>query len=311
MRRLIPLGILLAIAASAVVGFAASLNVDSARLTVFSNALATTSLDLTLSDPGPVESGASVSVDAGLQGATSDAGGSVYYNVYSDSSCGTLYATAGSSSVTNGAVDNSSDSVTFSSPGSYFWQASYSGDGENRPSISTCGDTVLVVIESEPQESEVLYLDMSDYELVTDDPSGDVDLLPQSGNPTTWDSDDSVIVGSSSGWVLKLEQSGPSPFSGAQLHVDLWVSSGSCDGTPSSSDPSYIAGRTLAFDDHQDSAIRQISLTANSSFAATGAAQTLCLQITNTYSGGGGPHEMHIVSGDDTYVDGPFSIYED
>jgi hypothetical protein len=310
MRRLIPLSIILAIAAFAVVGFAASLNVDSARLTVFSNTLSTTSLELTLSDPGPVESGTSVSADASLLGATSDASGTVYYNVYSDSSCGTLYSSAGSSSVTNGSVDSGSDSVTFYDAGSYYWQASYSGDGENRPSISTCGDTVLVVFESEPQEPSLLYLDMSSGELVTTVGSGTTTLYPD-GGVATFRSDVEVEVGTGSGWQLSLRQTGPTPsFTSALVDVDVWVTDASCDGVPSTGDADYVAGTSSSYDITSKTVPKTvtISLTSNPNFEPSDKIN-LCLMVTNVDGNSGAPPHSIEISGDsDSYLSGPFTV---
>ena len=81
---------------------------------------------------------------ATLSGATADAGGTVTYTVYSDSECSTRFADAGTVSVDNGSVPNSSP-VTFNAPGTYYWQASYSGDDNNQPALSTCTDEKLVV----------------------------------------------------------------------------------------------------------------------------------------------------------------------
>jgi uncharacterized repeat protein (TIGR01451 family) len=81
---------------------------------------------------------------AKLSGATGHAGGTVTYSVYSDSSCTTKVADGGTVTVTNGSVPNSND-VTFNTPGTYYWQASYSGDTNNQPALSTCTDEKLVI----------------------------------------------------------------------------------------------------------------------------------------------------------------------
>jgi hypothetical protein len=98
----------------------------------------------TLLSQSAVEPGTSVSDSAVLSGATSDAGGTVTYTVYSDSSCSAKFANAGTVTVTNGAVPNS-NGVTFNTPGTYYWQASYSGDAKNKPALSTCADEQLQV----------------------------------------------------------------------------------------------------------------------------------------------------------------------
>ena len=88
--------------------------------------------------------GATVHDSATLSGATSDAGGTVTYSVYSDSECSEKAADGGTVSVTNGSVPDS-NAVTFNTPGTYYWQARYSGDKNNDPALSTCTDEKLVV----------------------------------------------------------------------------------------------------------------------------------------------------------------------
>src|SRR5437763_10779717 len=81
---------------------------------------------------------------AKLSGATAAAGGTVTYSVYNDSSCRNKVADGGTVNVTNGSVPNSND-VTFNTPGTYYWQASYSGDANNKPAVSRCTDEKLVI----------------------------------------------------------------------------------------------------------------------------------------------------------------------
>jgi uncharacterized repeat protein (TIGR01451 family) len=88
--------------------------------------------------------GLKVHDSATLAGATADAGGTVTYSVYSDSACTHKVADGGTVDVTNGSVPNSSD-VTFNTPGTYYWQASYSGDKHNDAAVSTCTDEQLLV----------------------------------------------------------------------------------------------------------------------------------------------------------------------
>jgi hypothetical protein len=72
------------------------------------------------------------------------AGGSVSFTVFSDPACTKGVANAGSAAVTNGA-SGPSTSVASLAPGTYYWQASYSGDSQNQPSTSPCGSEVLHV----------------------------------------------------------------------------------------------------------------------------------------------------------------------
>jgi uncharacterized repeat protein (TIGR01451 family) len=81
---------------------------------------------------------------AALTGATTDAGGTVTYSVYSNSSCTNKVADGGTVAVSNGLVPDSND-VTFDTPGTYYWQASYSGDANNLAAVSTCTDETLVI----------------------------------------------------------------------------------------------------------------------------------------------------------------------
>ena len=70
--------------------------------------------------------------------------GTVSYRVYTDENCTTLFANAGTKTVTNGQVPNS-DPVIFNQAGTYFWKASYSGDGQHNAASSSCDDEVLTV----------------------------------------------------------------------------------------------------------------------------------------------------------------------
>jgi hypothetical protein len=98
----------------------------------------------TLLSQSAVEPGTGVNDSAVLTGATADAGGTVTYTVFSDSSCSTKFADGGTVTVTNGSVPNS-NGVTFNTPATYYWQASYSGDAKNKPAVSACTDEPLQV----------------------------------------------------------------------------------------------------------------------------------------------------------------------
>jgi hypothetical protein len=96
---------------------------------------------------GGGQSGASLSVSAGtpvMDSATisgtkaASAGGTLTYRVFSDHACTASAGSGGTVSVTAGRVPASS-AVTLSTPGTYYWQASYSGDANNAPSKSNCG----------------------------------------------------------------------------------------------------------------------------------------------------------------------------
>lgn len=101
--------------------------------------------------------GSSVSDTANLSGTeVSVATGTVTYAVYTNNSCTSLAASPVISgqpaavTVANGIVPNSPP-VTFDQLGTFYWRASYSGDGvHNLYSISTCGAEVLTVVKATP-----------------------------------------------------------------------------------------------------------------------------------------------------------------
>jgi hypothetical protein len=71
--------------------------------------------------------------------------GTVKYDVYSDSECKTLVKEAGEATVSGESVPASNEETL--SPGTYYWQTSYSGDAHNPAAKSEC-DAELVVVTS-------------------------------------------------------------------------------------------------------------------------------------------------------------------
>jgi hypothetical protein len=123
-------------------------------VTVTSKPPAATQLSTSLSGGGhsggtiTVPEGTAVSDSATLSGENASAAtGKVDYKVYSDTGCTTLLASAGTVSVSGETVPASSTETL--PPGTYYWQASYSGDSGNLGSKSTCGSEVETV--SHPQ----------------------------------------------------------------------------------------------------------------------------------------------------------------
>jgi hypothetical protein len=110
---------------------------------------AAVSITGTLSTTTAVLAGSSISESATLSGATADAGGSVKYTVYSNNSCTALWGNAGSKTVTNASVP-SSDPFSFGTPGSYWWQAVYSGDANNSAATSSCVLLTVLAAPSNP-----------------------------------------------------------------------------------------------------------------------------------------------------------------
>jgi hypothetical protein len=100
-----------------------------------------------------VPPGTAVTDSATLTGANAaNAGGTVTYTVYSDNTCTTVVASAGTKTVTSGSVPDS-DPVTLNGPTGtvFYWQAVYSGDPATRngPSKSLCGSETVTLIVTE------------------------------------------------------------------------------------------------------------------------------------------------------------------
>jgi hypothetical protein len=92
-----------------------------------------------------VPPGTSVTDSATLTGANvATAGGTVTYSVFSDAACTVSAGSSTTVNVANGSVPNSNP-VTLSTPGTYYWVASYSGDSTNGASASSCGSETETV----------------------------------------------------------------------------------------------------------------------------------------------------------------------
>lgn len=96
-----------------------------------------------------VSAGSSVTQSVTLQNATSNAGGSVAYVVYSDLSCNTAWVGAGVRTVTNGSVP-ASDAIMFNNAGNYYWKAVYSGDANNAQATSSCLSLTVLATSTTP-----------------------------------------------------------------------------------------------------------------------------------------------------------------
>jgi hypothetical protein len=105
-------------------------------------------IETTLS-ANPVTVGTTVHDSATLTGATANAGGTVTYTVYTDSSCSQGAQPAGTVTVTNGVVPDSNP-ITFNSAGDFYWQAVYSGDANNSGATSDCTSEHLIVNKANP-----------------------------------------------------------------------------------------------------------------------------------------------------------------
>ena len=116
-------------------------------------------------DGSDIANGASVAIGtvaydtASLSGATSDAGGTVnYYVEKGDNQCTTAGATSlGQVAVTNGSIPNSSN-YAFTSAGTYYFWAEYSGDANNTGDTSGCDTEIVVVNQNQASLSTAQHL---------------------------------------------------------------------------------------------------------------------------------------------------------
>ena len=105
----------------------------------------TAATDLTTNAGGPFVLGANGTValsdTATLSGGTSNAGGTITFMLFSDAACSNQVGTDVTAAV-DGADGQTypSPSITVNAAQTYYWVASYSGDSNNAPSSTTCGD---------------------------------------------------------------------------------------------------------------------------------------------------------------------------
>jgi hypothetical protein len=99
---------------------------------------AQTGPSITISDETPATDKATLSGEN-----AAIATGKVAYKLYSDNECKNLVTEAGEVSVSGAAVPASHPQTL--SPGTYYWQATYSGDSHNGASQSVCGSEVETV----------------------------------------------------------------------------------------------------------------------------------------------------------------------
>lgn len=112
---------------------------------------------LTTSQRAGITTGANLTVPGGTVGETDQATiggtnattatGTVTYNLYSSSSCkaSSKVASEGTETVTGGKAAASSPVTHALKAGTYYWQASYSGDTFNLPSTSNCAGEKLTI----------------------------------------------------------------------------------------------------------------------------------------------------------------------
>ena len=84
------------------------------------------------------------------------AGGTVTYSVYSDANCTQLVSGPDQESITTAGTMPDSQPVTLNIPGTYYWQAAYSGDPGNDSSTSQCGSEVETITgQTSPQPTSL------------------------------------------------------------------------------------------------------------------------------------------------------------
>ncbi len=119
----------------------------------FSNShqVASPEVTTTLSDLGPIAIGTSVHDSATISGATADAGGTISYGLFSDDQCSSSVAdlTPTDNTVVAGIAPDS-DSYQFDNAGTFYFQATYSGDLNNNGDSSPCTSETLVVNQNKP-----------------------------------------------------------------------------------------------------------------------------------------------------------------
>jgi hypothetical protein len=111
-----------------------------------------------------VPEGTAVTDSATLSGTNAaTATGTVTYDVYSDNACSVPVNTGTEQTITTPGTLPPSSPVTLTSPGTYYWQASYSGDTGNGPSASTCGSEVETVESppTAPNLNDVIQVEMN------------------------------------------------------------------------------------------------------------------------------------------------------
>lgn len=112
-----------------------------------------TSISTTAS--GPVVAGGAIHDTATLLGGASPTG-TISFHLYqsSDTECSKPISEAPSVSVTKGNGTYESPDITESTPGSYQWVASYSGDASNAPAKGACNDPdEQVIVQAQPSIS--------------------------------------------------------------------------------------------------------------------------------------------------------------
>jgi hypothetical protein len=135
-----------------------------------------------------------VSDSANLSGATPYAGGTVTFTVYTDDTCSTAATTGsggeinvqGGSATVSGSGTYYSATVTFHDAGTYYWQASYSGDNNNQSAKSGCTSETLTVTQLQPAITTTLSTSWSPVDQTVSDSADLSGATPDAGGTVTF-----------------------------------------------------------------------------------------------------------------------------
>jgi uncharacterized repeat protein (TIGR01451 family) len=109
----------------------------------------------TVADDGSVPVNTSVRDTTTLGGATESAGGTVTYRLFANADCSGTPVVTEQVTVANGVVPPSA-LVALDTVGTYNWLVTYSGDGENPPATSACGDETVIAAQATPSITTLL-----------------------------------------------------------------------------------------------------------------------------------------------------------
>ncbi|MGP0005732.1 MAG: hypothetical protein ACLPTB_12680 [Acidimicrobiales bacterium] len=166
-----------------------------------------------------VPSGTAVTDSASLSGASvGTAGGTVTYNVYADDACTISVGSGGTVTVTDGTVP-ASDGVSLASAGTYYWQASYSGDALDGPSASDCSEVETVTVPPGTSTATTVY---------------------DAGEDTPWVGTEVTGASAFDTATVGTEAGGGAPAPTGTVTYSFFTN-GTCDGTPSTTDTVTLA----------------------------------------------------------------------
>jgi hypothetical protein len=128
---------------------------------------------VTTSAVSPVTVGEKIKDTATISGLVDPTGeGTITFKLYSDSKCETkpLFESTSAGITANGSVE--SGEFTTTATGSYFWVASFSGDHNNQPAATKCGDSgETSVVESGQAEISTTVKDNNGAEVTDEKPA--------------------------------------------------------------------------------------------------------------------------------------------